>query len=52
MKEPELKMIQVFAETHKKIKRLAFYADKPVRQYMADLADKLEEERKDETGNR
>jgi hypothetical protein len=51
MKEPELKMLQVFAETHKKIKRLAFLDDdKPIRRYMAELANKLEEERKkDET---
>jgi hypothetical protein len=44
MKEPELKMIQVFAETHKKIKRLAFYADKPVRQYMKELAEREEKQ--------
>jgi hypothetical protein len=49
MKEPELKMIQVFAETHKKIKLLAAKKNKPVRQYMRELADS--EEKKDEKNN-
>lgn len=46
MSEPKLKMIQVFAETHDKIKVLAAKKKKPVRQYMKELAEN--EEQKDE----
>ena len=42
--EQPLKMIQVYAETHEKIKRLALEAKLPVRKYMEKLAKEKEDE--------